>query len=61
MNMNYFIIHYRFPHPLITRYDIPCFTYIYLIRKGAENDITSFPCLFNFVTINLFNFLGKER
>ena len=26
MNMNYFIIHYRFPHPLITRYfDVPLF------------------------------------
>ena len=36
MNMNYFIIHYRFPHPLITRYKTSPVLHIYLIRKGAR-------------------------
>ena len=36
MNMNYFIIHYRFPHPLITRYETSPVLHIHLIRKGAR-------------------------
>ena len=35
MNMNYFIIHYRFPHPLITRYGYPLF-YILILQLNIS-------------------------